>query len=91
MKVTIEIELPDGQEVPSEYDIVRLTDPDWLVSWWHIDDVKERAIENGDKLSTEQAWKVLSLIDRNMDCNIGINWDVIDYWIEHVLTERKKK
>jgi hypothetical protein len=40
MKVVIEIDLPDGQAIPTESDIKRLTSPDWLASWWHIDDVK---------------------------------------------------
>ena len=40
-KVMIEIDLPEGQAIPDARDIVRLTDPDWLASWWSIDDVKE--------------------------------------------------
>ena len=39
MKVMIEIDLPDGQKIPTSEDILRLTSPDWIASWWHIDDV----------------------------------------------------
>ena len=39
MKYIIEIDLKEGQGVPTAEDIARLTDPDWMASWWHIDDV----------------------------------------------------
>jgi hypothetical protein len=91
MKITIEIDLPDGQEVPSAYDIVRLTDTDWVSEWWHISDVQELAEDMKEELSNDEAREVLRLVKKRHDCNIGINWDVINYWIEHVLGERKKK
>jgi sugar phosphate isomerase/epimerase len=91
MKVTIEIDLPDGQEVPSAYDIVRLTDTDWVSEWWHISDVQLLAEDMKEKLSNDEAREVLRLVKKRHDCNVGINWDVINYWIEHVLDERKKK
>jgi hypothetical protein len=91
MKVTIEIDLPDGQEVPSAYDIVRLTDTDWVSEWWHISDVQELTEDMKEELSNDEAREVLRLVKKRHDCNIGINWDVINYWIEHVLAERKKK
>jgi hypothetical protein len=91
MKVTIEIDLPDGQEVPSAYDIVRLTDTDWVSEWWHISDVQLLAEDMEEELSNDEAREVLRLVKKRHDCNIGINWDVINYWIEHVLAERKKK
>jgi hypothetical protein len=28
---------------------------------------------------------VLRLIEKNHDCEVGINWDVIDSWVEHVV------
>jgi len=91
MKVTIEIDLPDGQEVPSAYDIVRLSDTDWVSEWWHISDVQLLAEDMEEELSNDEAREVLRLVKKRHDCNIGINWDVINYWIEHVLDERKKK
>ena len=91
MKITIEIDLPDGQEVPSAYDIVRLTDTDWVSEWWHMSDVQLLAEDMKEKLSNDEARKVLRLVKKRHDCNIGINWDVINYWIEQVLDERKNK
>lgn len=91
MKITIEIDLPDGQEVPSAYDIVRLTDTDWVSEWWHISDVQELTEDMKEELSNDEAREVLRLVKKRHDCNVGINWDVINYWIEHVLDERKKK
>jgi hypothetical protein len=29
------------------------------------------------------------MVMRKHDCNIGINWDVIDYWIDEIVKERE--
>ena len=39
MKVVVEFDLPEGQAIPDPREIVMLTSPDWIASWWHIDDV----------------------------------------------------
>jgi len=39
MRIMIEIDLPDGQDIPRAEDIKKLTDPNWLSEWWHISDV----------------------------------------------------
>ena len=90
-KVTIEIDLPEGQAIPDPRDVLRLTSPDWMASWWHIDDVQSfRDYDENDpeRLSDEEAREVLRLMDKYHDCEIGINWDVIDNWIDHVTTQR---
>jgi hypothetical protein len=30
------------------------------------------------------------MVMRKHDCNIGINWDFIDYWIEDVIKDREE-
>jgi hypothetical protein len=74
MKVTIEIDLPEGQEIPLVSDILTLTNPDWLVDRWHIQDVKD----NNEWLTDEQAREVLEMVGRRRDCNVGINWSMIE-------------
>jgi hypothetical protein len=82
MKVIIEIELPDGQSIPSTYDIVRLTSPDWHCDWWHVDDVAEFYAGDGEYITfTEQeSREVLELIAQYNTPEIGICWDSINEW-----------
>ena len=85
MRVMIELDIPDGQDIPTVEDIKRLTDPNWLSEWWHIDDVKSL----DETLTDEEAQEVLQIVGRKHDCNIGINWDFLAYWVNHVIEERK--
>ncbi len=87
MKVMIEIDLPDGQDIPRAEDIKRLTDPNWLASWWHISDVQSL----DEDLTEDECKDVLAMVDRKHDANIGINWDFIQYWIDEIIDERDKK
>lgn len=48
---------------------------------WSTDDVLWRAEDMNVKITEEQADDVLSLLESNHDANVGINWDVIDYYI----------
>lgn len=86
MKVIIEIDIPEGQAIPSAHDCARLTDPDWHCEWWHIEDVQSVA----DDLSDDEARDVLNLMAKKSDANIGINWDSIDAWANWVRDERKE-
>ena len=52
---------------------------------WCTEDVLNQAEERGINLTEEQADKILDLMDKKHDCTIGINWDVIDVWIDYVL------
>ena len=92
MKHIIEIELKEGQSVPTPEDIARLTDPDWLASWWHISDIKEQYLGDGEysQLTDEEAREVLRLADKKHDCEYGLNWEVFDAWAEHVKGLRKE-
>ena len=74
MKVLIEINLPDGQKIPDAEDILRLTSPDWLCEYWHIDDVKECLDYD---INDDDAREILELVENSRDCNEGINWHFI--------------
>jgi len=89
MKVVIEVDIPDGWSIPQPEDVKRLVDPDWMSSWWHTDDVIEQA-EPDNQLTIEEAREVLKLADKYHDCEVGLNWDVIDAWIDHVVAQRKE-
>lgn len=90
-KLIIEIDLPEGQAIPDPRDILRLTDPDWLASWWHISDIQEQYLGDGvyDELTDEEAREVLRLADKEHDCEYGLNWEVFDSWADHVKSLRK--
>jgi len=93
-KITIEIEVPD---TTTDYDLTdikycaeKIASKDWLASWWHISDVQERAEENGDTLSDEEARDVLAYMDKYHDCEVGINWYSMDVHIDNVVNEREE-
>ena len=79
MKVTIEFELPEGQEIPKVEDILTLTSPDWHIEKWHISDVQ--CVH--DWVTDDQAREVLMWMNKYHDANIGINWEVIEAWIDY--------
>ena len=51
---------------------------DKITITWSLEDILDRAEEIGVELTEEQASDVLDSLLRRHDCNIGINWDVID-------------
>jgi len=91
MKVIIEIDLPEGQAIPKAEDILRLTNTDWIASWWHIDDVKEIYLgdEEYDQLTDDEAREVLRRAKKYHNCDIGLNWDVFNDYTNHVYSERE--
>lgn len=47
-------------------------------------DVVYRAKDRGIKLTIDQAKDILIQIQKNRDANLGINWDVIDYYLDEI-------
>jgi len=90
MKVVVEFDLPEGQAIPDPRDIVRLTDPNWIADWWHIDDVKDCSDYLDEELSDEDAREVLRLAIKEYDSEYGINRDVIEHWVDWVLEQQAK-
>jgi len=90
-KVMIEVDIPKGRSIAeAEGAIKRAFDPDWVAEWWHIDDIIEQAENNGEQVTEYEAREVLRLMSKYHDCEIGINWDVIDNWVDHVVKQRKE-
>lgn len=91
MKMMIEIDVPEGRSVSEAEIAVKMAfNPDWVAEWWHIDDVAMQAEDHGENLTEEECRDVLAMVIRKHDCNIGINWEVIDYWIDEIVKEREK-
>ena len=50
---------------------------------WSTVDVQERAADAHNlRLNDAEAWKILRQIERDHDAGIGINWEVLDYYIK---------
>ena len=95
MKTMIEVDLPIGvSKAEAEGAVKRAFDPEWIGNWWHISDVHSCAndFEDDDAhdLTDDEAREVLRLMERHHDSEIGLNWDVIDSWINHVKGLRKE-
>ena len=88
MKVMIEIDLPDGQKIPTSEDILRLTSPDWISDWWHISDVNDTC--DGEDLSDAECREVLRRAKKGVDSNICLNWETFEYLVDAVKGERKE-
>jgi len=56
---------------------------------WCTQDVLEQAKSRGIDLSIAEARDVLSVMEAKHDCSMGLNWDVMDYWIDEVVGERE--
>ena len=93
MKVVVEFDLPEGQAIPDPREIVMLTSPDWIASWWHIDDVREYYAGDGKyvELSDEECREVLRLAEKYHDCDVGICWDSLNVWQDQVFKQRKEE
>lgn len=80
---------PDG----SEGHPARKTLTDLYDAWhnqalfsWHIDDVAQRARETDcQRITPDQCREVLRRVEKNHDCEVGVNWDVLDAHIEEVV------
>lgn len=58
---------------------------------WYIDDIIDRdndlCDEGEDRITEDQARKVLEMMERHHDANEGITWNVVDHWIDRVKNE----
>lgn len=91
MKITIDFEVKDEREEETLRRYASfLNNPDWISSWWHIEDVQEVATDDElENFTDEQAREVLRLAKLYYDSEIGINWDVLSDWANFVYARRK--
>ena len=94
MKLTFTVEVENDYEAEKlKRRFAMLTNPDWIAIWWHIDDVLGQS--NGwdedeePTITKEEAREVLRLADKYHDCSEGLNWDILDGWIDRVKSQRK--
>lgn len=87
MKVMIEIDLPEGQQIPRAEDILKLTSHDWLIEKWHFSDMQT----DNPWLTDDQAREALGLVEKYHDANIGINWIMIDTVINENFEEPEEE
>jgi len=66
----------------SNQDLKNFTNGTQVFIKWHIDDILERAKELKVKMTRKKAKEILLTMRSKHDATIGINWDVIDYWID---------
>lgn len=52
----------------------------WISVHWSVSDVRSRK----EGLSDEMARHVLEEVKKNHDAELGISWDLIDYWISEL-------
>jgi len=63
--------------------IAMLSSPDMILIEWVTDDVHAQAKEKGLRISNEDARNLLADMERKHDASIGINWDVIDCYLDN--------
>ena len=93
----IKVKLPAGISA-DEFSrrVAMISNPEWIASWWHISDVHMHAnilkgidSDEPDEITDDEAREVLRLADKYHDSEQGINWDVLEGWIDHVKQQRK--
>jgi hypothetical protein len=57
---------------------------------WNVEDVRGRALEKGYKVTDEQAAHILSEMERKCDSTQGLNWTVLDCYIEDIKDKLEK-
>ena len=85
-KLTIEIDLPEGQLPPDPRDVLRLTSPDWMASWWHISDIQYNFED--DNITDDEAREILARAEKYHDCEVGLSWYSFEVWKDIVLEDR---
>lgn len=65
-------------------------DDDIVNVFWQRADIIQHAEQHNQILTPEEVDEVLLLMENKHDACVGINWDVIDVWIEFVIAERGK-
>ena len=59
-------------------------------TFWHKNDIEQRAEERGLRLTPKQVQGIADLLVKSHDANEGINWDIIDIVTDLYLKNYKK-
>ena len=58
---------------------------------WGAEDIIQTAFNRGIyDITTKEVEDILSLLETEHDATIGITWDMVEYWIDFVIKERKE-
>lgn len=71
---------PTGEEIQNAKAILKAAD--FIETFWHMDDIIDRAKEMGKTVNKKQAREIAAIMSRRHDANEGINWTVIDCHID---------
>lgn len=68
-------------------------DPEDVIAYslWTTEDINAIEEEEEIELTEEEAERVLEWADRKEDASIGINWDVLRYYVDEFIRERIEK
>jgi len=66
-----------------------LPDTEIVPVFWQADDATARAEDRGMTLTDEEAGQIVSALGDNHDASIGINWDVIDFYLDDMERQRE--
>lgn len=72
------------QDDDARCEIRRVRDPDWFASWWHVDDVADRARDMGHAVTRDEARDILRTAIRGHDASRGLSWDTFDEYVRDV-------
>lgn len=64
-----------------------LKDNGYILHLWCKEDIISKSKEMKIELTEDQVNEVAELIEHQTDCSIGVNWDTIADWIDHVVTK----
>ena len=75
------------QDYTADESNIRVFNKDVICNSWRTEDVLSRALERDIPFTYEQAQRALGLMNRKFDAEYGINWTVIDCFIDEVIIE----
>jgi hypothetical protein len=88
---TYTVELPAHLSAAEFTDrLERIASPDWFADWWHIGDVTECCDWDEIDITDEDAREVLRLAHKYYDSSNGINWEVLQSWVDHIIEQKQK-
>ena len=88
---TMTISIPDNVTDEQINRAIDHASDEWLAIYWHISDIQSAAKYRSDNLDIpdDDAIYILRQMEICHDCNAGINWDVINYFIDEWEEERE--
>jgi hypothetical protein len=89
--LTYTVELPAHLSAAEFTDrLERIASPDWFADWWHISDVTDCCDWDELDITDEDAREVLRLADKYYDSSNGINWEVLQSLVDHIVEQKQK-